>query len=249
MKNGEQRLGYKNQQTMKFETTEAQTHSNRRHFIKTAIHFAAWIGLLCAPLFISFRNAYAKTKRLILPRGTKMSSLVNQNPASLDTRNLEITPLNNFETMGLNDHMVDLNTWRFEVSGKVKKPLNLTYPQLIALPAIERNVLLICPGFFSNYGRWKGISVTELLKLSEAPNDITHITFRGPNSRYEKVERFPIADIVADKVFLAYQLNGKDLPQKHGFPLRAVAEDYYGSTWVKYVYKMEAHKIESRQEG
>jgi DMSO/TMAO reductase YedYZ molybdopterin-dependent catalytic subunit len=249
MKNKEQRLEYIKQQAMKSKTTKEHTSSGRRYFIKTAIHFAAWVGPLCAPLFISFRNVYAKTKRIILPRGTKMSSLVNKNPASLDTRNLEITPLNNFETMGLNDHMVDLNTWRFEVSGRVKKPLNLTYPQLLALPAIERNVLLICPGFFSNHGRWKGISVTELLKMSEAPNDITHITFRGPNSRYEKVERFPITDIVADKVFLAYQVNGKDLPQKHGFPLRAVAEDYYGSTWVKYVYKMEAHKFESRQEG
>ena len=249
MKNRERGLGNKVQQAMKFKTTKAPTSSNRRHFIKTAIHFAAWLGLLCGPLFKSVRNAYAKTKRTILPSGTKMSSLVNQNPASLDTRNLEITPLNSFETMGLNDHLVDLNNWRFEVSGNVRKPLNLTYPQLLALPAIERNVLLICPGFFANHGRWKGLSVKELLKISEAPNDITHITFRGPNSRYEKVERFPIADIIADKVFLAYQVNGKDLPQKHGFPLRTVAEDYFGSTWVKYVYKMEAHKFENMQEG
>jgi sulfoxide reductase catalytic subunit YedY len=209
----------------------------------------AWISFFCAPFFASLRNAVAKTKRIILPRETKMSSLANQNPASLDTRNLQIIPLSDFKTMGLTDHEVDLNTWRIEVAGDVKNPLSLTYRQLLALPAIERNVLLICPGVFSNHGRWKGISVTELLKISEAPNDITHITFRGPNSRYEKVERFPIADIVSDKVFLAYQVNGKDLPQKHGFPLRAVAEDYYGSTWVKFVYRMEVDKIESRQEG
>ena len=188
---------------MRPKTTKAPTNSNRRHFIKVVLHFTAWIGLLCAPLFTSFRNVYAKTKRIILPRGTKMSSLVNQNPASLDTRNLEIIPLSNFETMGLTDHKVDLSTWRFEVSGKVKKPLTLSYPQLLALPAIERNVLLICPGFFTNHGRWKGISVTELLKMSEAPDDITHISFRGPNSRYEKVEQFPIADIISDKVFMS----------------------------------------------
>jgi len=28
--------------------------------------------------------------------------------------------------------------------------------------------------------------------------------------------------------------------QKHGFPLRVVAEDRFGSDWVKYVYKIEA---------
>jgi sulfoxide reductase catalytic subunit YedY len=43
-------------------------------------------------------------------------------------------------------------------------------------------------------------------------------------------------------VFLAYQVNGQALPKKHGFPLRVVAEGYYGGDWVKYVYKVVAHK-------
>jgi len=46
-------------------------------------------------------------------------------------------------------------------------------------------------------------------------------------------------------VFLAFEVNGEKLPQKHGFPLRIVAEDYYGSDWVKYVYKIEAFKVET----
>jgi sulfoxide reductase catalytic subunit YedY len=156
-----------------------------------------------------------------------------------------VIPLKDFETMGLTDHQVDLNTWRLEVTGKVKKPLNLTYSQLLALPVIEKNVLLICPGVFTNHGRWKGISVLELLKMAEAGAGITHVTFRGPEGSYEKVERFEMTEIVSHKVFLAYQVNGRVLPRKHGFPLRIVAEDHYGSSWVKYVYKIEVHKIES----
>jgi sulfoxide reductase catalytic subunit YedY len=34
---------------------------------------------------------------------------------------------------------------------------------------------------------------------------------------------------------LASQVNGATLPPKHGFPLRVVAEGYYGAEWVKYV--------------
>lgn len=49
---------------------------------------------------------------------------------------------------------------------------------------------------------------------------------------------YPLADILSDKIFLVYQVNGKDLPRRHGFPLRVVAEDYYGSDWVKYVTKV-----------
>ena len=47
------------------------------------------------------------------------------------------------------------------------------------------------------------------------------------------------------RCFWAYQVNGVDLPQKHGFPLRIVAEDYYGDDWVKYVDKIEAIKAKN----
>jgi DMSO/TMAO reductase YedYZ molybdopterin-dependent catalytic subunit len=213
----------------------------RRHFIKRTIRLLAGIGLFLCSLPTAFQRAWAKTKRIILPKDTKMSSLVDRNPATLDARNLEVIPLEDFETMGLTDHQVNLDQWRLEVAGKVKKPLKLTYAQLLNLPPIEKNVLLICPGFFTNHGRWKGISVTKLLEMAEAEAGITHVSFRGPAGRYAKAERFPIDEINANKIFLAYQVNGKVLPEKHGYPLRVVAEDHYGSEWVKYVHKIEAH--------
>jgi sulfoxide reductase catalytic subunit YedY len=96
---------------------------------------------------------------------------------------------------------------------------------------------LICAGFFTNHGRWKGISIAELLKLAGADEAITHVSIRGPEGRYAKMERFPIAEIISNQVFLAYQVNGQKLPRKHGFPLRAVAEDHYGSERVKFVHR------------
>jgi sulfoxide reductase catalytic subunit YedY len=171
--------------------------------------------------------------------------LRDKNPATLDTRNLEIIPLKNFETMGLSDHKVDLKSWRLAIEGNIAAPRNLSYSQILALPWIERNVLLICPGVFTNHGKWKGISLMTALNLARMKADTTHITVYGPQGPYEKVERYPIADIRSNKVFLAYAVNGEKLPQKHGFPLRIVAEDYYGSNWVKYVYKIEAFKIET----
>jgi len=219
-------------------------HALRRHFIKTAIRLLTGIGLLLLnPISNAFQSAWAQTKRVILPKGTSMTSLVNRNPADLDTRNLEVIPLEKFETMGLTDHEVDLAAWRLEITGSVKKPLRLTYSQLLKMPVLERNVLLICPGFFTNHGRWKGVSIAELLKAADAQSGITHVSLRGPEGRYAKVERFSIDEIVSNKVFLAYQVNGQVLPQKHGYPLRAVAEDHYGSDWVKFVHHIEAHKI------
>ncbi len=57
-------------------------------------------------------------------------------------------------------------------------------------------------------------------------------------AREGKTVRYPLEDLLSGKVFLAYQVNGQTLPRKHGFPLRVVAEGYYGSDWVTYVEKV-----------
>ena len=217
----------------------------RRQFIKSAIAFLSGLGVLFSTIGVWLAKAYAQTKRILLPKGTDLSSLSSKNPAELDTRDLEVRPLEDFEIMGLSDHEVNLKSWRLIIEGNVAEPTRLTYSQLVELPSIERKVLLICPGFFANHGSWKGVSLMTVLNLARMKADTTHIGVSGPEGRYEKAERFPIADISKDKVFLAYAVNGEKLPRKHGFPLRIVAEDYYGDDWVKYVYKIEAIKAES----
>ncbi|MDJ0987499.1 MAG: molybdopterin-dependent oxidoreductase [Desulfobacterales bacterium] len=214
----------------------------RRQFITWALKVLTGLGLLATSIKAFLQRAWAQTKRFIVPRDTDLSTLRNKNPATLDTSQLEVLPLEAFETMGLKNHAVHLPSWRLIIDGNVAVPTRLPYSEIIKLPSIERNVLLICPGVFVNHGRWKGISLMTVLNLAQMQEDTTHITVYGPEGPNEKVERFPIEDVGSDKVFLAYQVNGEKLPIKHGFPLRIVAEDYYGDDWVKYVYKIEAIK-------
>jgi len=204
----------------------------------------AGAGLVLSPVFSFVRLVFAEAKKIILPKGTARETLIDENPALLDTRHLEPTPLNGFGTMGLSDHRVKLEEWRLEVDGEVRKPLRLNYDELKGLASIKREVLLICPGFFANHGAWKGVSIGTLLRMAEAGRDVTHVTLRGPAGTYEKVERFPIEEVLSDKVFLAYEVNGERLPERHGFPLRTVAEGHYGSEWVKYVYKVTVDKVQ-----
>jgi DMSO/TMAO reductase YedYZ molybdopterin-dependent catalytic subunit len=218
---------------------------DRRGFLKTGISLATAAMACLSPSLLPFRWVFAWAgNRVILPKGTNLETLKNRNPAHLDTRNLELTPLEDFGTMGLSDHQVDLGEWRLEVGGKAKTPLQLSYPQLQRLPSVERNVLLICPGFFANHGRWKGIAMSALMQMARVEPGITHVRFSGPTGPYEKVEQFPVEDVLSNKVFLSYGVNGQQLPVKNGFPIRVVAEDYYGYTWVKYVFRMELIKAE-----
>ena len=214
----------------------------RRQFIKFSLKFLSGLSMFFGTMGTALENVYARVKRILVPKGTDLSTLRSENPATLDTRNLEVRPLKEFETMGQTDHEVDLKSWRLLIEGNVATPIQLSYSRVLGLPSIERKVLMICPGFFTNHGSWKGISLMTALNMAGLKADTTHIIASGPQGAYEKSDKFPIADIRADKVFLAYQVNGERLPQKHGFPLRIVAEDYYGDEWVKYVYKIEAIK-------
>jgi sulfoxide reductase catalytic subunit YedY len=216
--------------------------NSKRQFIKLMTGLLGAMGFLFSPLAAGMRVVFATAKKLILDKGTRVETLVNKNPADLDTRNLELTPLKDFGTMGVSDHRVDLDTWRLEIIGQTPHPLTLAYSEILQLPAIERNVLLVCPGVFAYHAHWKGVSVAEILKKVQVHPGATHVIFKGPDGTYEKTASFPIGDILSDRVFLAYQVNGEVLPEKHGFPLRVVAEGYYGSDWVKYVYRVSVNK-------
>ena len=213
--------------------------NSRRSFLRLASESFLVVGFFLSPLVSAMKQAWAASKR-VLDKGTKRESLIHENPAALDTTNLEITPLEDFGTMGPTTQVLNRDTWRLEVSGQVKRPLSLTYAQLTSLPSIEREVLLICPGFFANYGRWKGISIKGLLQQADFDRSAAQVLIEAKGG---KTAKYPLADILSDKVFLAYQVNGKELPQKHGFPLRVVAEDYYGSDWVKYVEKVTLERV------
>lgn len=216
---------------------------DRRDFIKSISKWVCGLGLVFCSSGVFRRESRAESERSIFPKNVDYSDLRNQNPKDVDVNNLKTTSLNDFGTMGLEDYSPKMGDWRFLVDGHVERDLRITYEDLLTLDSIERSVLLICPGFFANYGIWKGVSVKTLFKLASPKERVTHVTFRGPEGNNEKVTRVPIDEALADKVFIAYQVNGKELPQKHGFPLRLVAEGYYGYDWVKYVYKMTVDSI------
>jgi DMSO/TMAO reductase YedYZ molybdopterin-dependent catalytic subunit len=198
----------------------------RRKLIK------AWVGASLLSLVLHpFSICWAKTKKL-LPKGFSREELKNMNPEEIDNRNLEIDPLAKFGTMGPTDVAVDIKTYRLKITGKVNQSLSLTYDEILKHPSLTETVLLICPGFFSNNGRWSGVSFTTLLKSAGVHPEAKYLDVKGA---YEKVIRISLKDIDRKRIFLSYRVNGETLPQKHGFPLRLVYEDAYGYDWVKYV--------------
>lgn len=154
------------------------------------------------------------------------------NPAEIDTRNLEIDPLNQFGTMGPTDVEVDLRSYRLNLTGEVEYPLSLSYDQILNYPSLTEAVLLICPGFFANHGQWTGVSLKFLIKEAGVKKGAKYIDIKGA---HEKAVRIPLEEAEKKLIILAYRVNGETLPRKHGFPLRLVYDGAYGSEWMKYV--------------
>ncbi len=211
----------------------------RRQFLKAAWAALVGAGAFSTSLHVFLRPLWGAERKIFVPKGTKSTNLAQRNPADLDTRNLDLTPLKDFQTMGTTKYKVDLPKWRLEIKGRVKNPLVLTYSEVLALPSREDRVLLICPGVFSNHGLWKGILMEELLRKSEVEKGASYISFSSLDGGHESREKFPLKEVLSGKVFLAYGVNGEFLPERHGFPLRVVAEGHYGSRWRKFVGKVE----------
>jgi sulfoxide reductase catalytic subunit YedY len=199
----------------------------RRNLIKRfSISFFGFI------LSIPFASRLWAQAKKILPKGFQREELKNMNPAEIDNRNLDVDPLEKFGTMGPTDVSVDEKTYQLKITGAVNHPLSLSYDQILKFPRLTEVVLLICPGFFSNNGRWTGVSFKALLQEAQAKKEAKYVDVKGA---YEKTVRIPLKDLDRKKIFLAYRVNGEPLPRKHGFPLRLVYEDAYGYDWIKYV--------------
>jgi len=198
-----------------------------RRKVLRSLFWASLSSLVLNPLPICWAKA-----RKILPKGFSKNQLTDMNPAEVDSRNLEIDPLSQFGTMGPTDAAIDVKTYRLKVTGEVGRTLSLSYDQLLKYPFVTEDVLLICPGFFANNGRWTGVSFAPLLQEAKIKTGAKYVDIKGAHG---KVVRIPLEDLDKKRIFLAYRVNGEPLPQKHGFPLRLVYEDAFGYDWVKYV--------------
>ena len=208
----------------------------RRGFLALALGGLAGMGLsLSWP-----GRMWAATKRQVLGAHVKATELFHRHPQSIDNRNLSITPIEEFGSMGQSDLKVDSAAWRLVVDGAVKRPLSLDLAQARARPKLERTVLLICPGVFSYNARYTGFSLGRLLEEAGLEPGVDRIEIQGPAGGRAKRERFKLREVLSDQVWLAWQVNGQDLPSKHGFPLRVVAGRHYGDDWVKYVTRVTA---------
>ena len=144
-------------------------------------------------------------------------------------------------TKNVVDPNVDDGLWHLEVDGLVQKRATWRYNDLKEMPAVEQETTLMCisngleSGLISN-AMWKGVPLRALLERAAPLSDASRVRLHGVDNYTDTIT---IEKAMNPTTLLAYQMNGEELPDRHGYPLRAIVPGYFGEKHVKWLTRIE----------
>src|SRR5579875_1114154 len=157
----------------------------------------------------------------------------------------EVTPNNSFYRVAIDlfDPSVDASTWTLSVSGLVGSQKSYTLSSLRERfqPVDQYNtfecVSNLVNGNLIGNAKWSGVRISDLLKdAGGSPLNAQYMVFYSVDGYSVGI---PLSRALMPDSMLAYSMNDQPLPQKHGYPLRAVIPGLYGMMSAKWINKIE----------
>jgi DMSO/TMAO reductase YedYZ molybdopterin-dependent catalytic subunit len=151
-------------------------------------------------------------------------------------------------TKNVVDPKVDVDLWHLEVDGLVQNRATWRFQDLIGLPAHEQQTTLMCisngldAGLISN-AIWKGIPLHDLLERAAPLSKAARVRFYGVDNYTDTI---PLEKAMDPATLLAFRMNGVQLPDRHGYPLRAIVPGYFGEKHVKWLTRIEVAHAEAK---
>src|SRR5215469_505446 len=159
-------------------------------------------------------------------------------------------------------------SYRLHVDGAVRNPFSLSYKDLRDMPSDTRVATLECAGNSRVFlipqvegaqwelgaagnAEWTGVPLRALLERAGLEEDACEIALEGPDRGAPQegpvppgpisyARSLPRAKALQREVLIAYQINGHDLSQDHGFPVRAIVPGHYAMASVKWLTRIYA---------
>ncbi len=151
-------------------------------------------------------------------------------------------------TKNVVDPTVDAALWRLEVTGLVQAARGYRYEDLKAINPVDQETTLMCisngldAGLISN-AIWKGVPMRDLLAQVTPLESAVRVRLHGVDNYTDTI---PLEKAMEPTTLLAWQMNGVALPQRHGFPLRAIVPGYFGEKHVKWLTRIELVNAEAK---
>ena len=128
---------------------------------------------------------------------------------------------------------INLDTWRFQISGLVEKQVDLTWAEFSELPRVTRTNDIHCVTDWSKFDNsWQGVAVSEVLKQvnlkPEAKQVMVH-SYGGYTAN------LALSDFDREENLFAMTHDGEPLSREHGWPLRLIVPHLYFWKSAKWV--------------
>jgi DMSO/TMAO reductase YedYZ molybdopterin-dependent catalytic subunit len=145
---------------------------------------------------------------------------------------------------------IDLEKWILTVDGEVENPLRLSWNDFLKLPKVESVSDFHCVEGWSVLNcRWEGVRFKHIVNLVKPKGTAKSVTFECADGYTTSLT---LEELVSDDVLLAYKLDGQELEEGLGWPVRLVVPSKYAyksALWVtriKFMSKKELGYWETR---
>lgn len=154
-----------------------------------------------------------------------------------------VTPNEQFYVVTKNviDPSVWKRAWRLDVNGLVDNARTYDFDDLASMPAVTQETTLMCisngvgDGLISN-AMWKGVPLRNLIEAAGPKPGIVEVLMHAADGYTDSI---PIAKAMEPATLVVYEMNGTQLPERHGYPVRLIVPGMYGEKNLKWVTRIE----------
>lgn len=138
--------------------------------------------------------------------------------------------------------IADPESWSLPITGAVEQPYELSYEELTNHEqATIREITLLCisnevGGPLISTARWHGVPLQELITAANLKENARDIVTYGADGYSEAI---PLETVQQNDVFVAFGMNGAELPHEHGSLARLLVPGRYGMKSTKWLTKIE----------
>jgi DMSO/TMAO reductase YedYZ molybdopterin-dependent catalytic subunit len=134
---------------------------------------------------------------------------------------------------------IDLDQWRFQVTGLVGTGLQWDWQEFTALPRVDVFGDFHCVTRWSRLGNlWQGVSTRELIRRAGgARPDAHYVVVHGYDQGW--TTNLPLEHFLAEDALVAILHDGESISTEHGGPARLIVPRLYAWKSAKWVAGVE----------
>jgi DMSO/TMAO reductase YedYZ molybdopterin-dependent catalytic subunit len=126
--------------------------------------------------------------------------------------------------------------WRVSVDGMVDRPASFSLAQLKSYPSRSQITQLACEEGWSYIAEWVGVPLSHVLDVVGIHPQAKYVVYFSIDPEWW--ESIDMADALHPQTFLAYGMNGDELPVGNGGPLRVRVPRQLGYKNVKFITRL-----------